>query len=281
MAGSYDQNVEGKFKTLDNNNAAPEGAITEVRDTPDKEVLKIIGEAQGKGKDVPSNFKSADGSDATIVAKKAGEQGAEAAGGEKTATKGQQEGVVEHKYEKHVVSTMGNDTQGSVKETVKAEAAKEKAAAKDEMEVKDKGDSKAAELGKQAAEGVLLGAEKGDKGKDGKDLGNKDKDDAEKEEAEGRGDKNKDGKADKDGDAEAAEGEKDAKDAAEDRKEADNEQEAEEKAKADAAEAKEHASEASGEHAKQKEANDPATANPHNKAAQTEGDAVVKKLLGG
>jgi hypothetical protein len=73
MAGqAYDKNAGTRTDGVsENTGARSEGnVLEEVSKTPPKERLDIISSAEGKGKDVPQGFKSADGSDATVVQKK-------------------------------------------------------------------------------------------------------------------------------------------------------------------------------------------------------------------
>src|SRR4029450_11941327 len=73
MSGqAYDKNAGTHTdRVSENTQARSEGnVLEEVNKTPPKERLDIISSAEGKGKDVPQGFKSADGSDATVVQKR-------------------------------------------------------------------------------------------------------------------------------------------------------------------------------------------------------------------
>jgi hypothetical protein len=121
MTGSFDSKAGNAPDKVSENTTQPTEAVApmqqEVAKVPPAEQKSIIDEGRGANMPVPTDFKSKDGTDASV--NKAAGVDAQGGTGKPESTK--QEEVISKTYDKHVESTLGNDTKGSVSETVRTE----------------------------------------------------------------------------------------------------------------------------------------------------------------
>ncbi len=151
MTGSYDSKVGNAPDKVSETNTQPTEAVApmqqEVAKVPPAEQKSIIDEGRGANKPVPSDFKSKDGTDASV--NKAAGADSQAGTGKPESSK--QEEVISKTYEKHVESTLGNDTKGVVSSTVTTETTTKPA----DMVNQAQSDSK--NLSKMVSEAAAMG----------------------------------------------------------------------------------------------------------------------------
>lgn len=161
MTGSYDSKVGNAPDKVSENNTQPTEAVApmqqEVAKVPPAEQKSIIDEARGANKPVPQ-LRSEDGTDASVNVNKAAGADSQAGTGKPETSK--QEEVISKTYEKHVVSTLGNDTRGSVSETVTTETTTKQA----DMVNQAQSDSK--NLSKMVSEAAAMGVAGGNNAQD-------------------------------------------------------------------------------------------------------------------